>query len=520
MTLSLRTAREIRRESTLREAFTGANADKAMTLIMSYLERRLGTLHKMPGVEHFENSHGEGFGLRYFTANGHSFRFNWKSADGGDTKSITSIDVWNGSSHDPNAEIQVAGISLTKILPSLADLILRPEVGEVTVIAEGRNKSGSILTEARAGADPTEILDEMIELFVSGQPFSEHKLSQIGRTTALSLWRKIMRTHPEFFTVEQSGKRTFYTIANKKITKKKFNIDEILGSSVTLSVEMGASGERYTSAEMKRLEGEARAANAIPYEEQLSDLTKLVKAVARGASNALFVGGAGGTGKTYKVEEALGELGLSDGAGYFKNTTSASASGMYKTLYDYRDSIILFDDCDAVFKDQESRNLLKAATDTKHNRKIAWMKNAFWIYKGNPADLEKNADEMRDDFGEDPMDDEDRKYPRFFTFSGRIIFISNLQLDQLDPDGALRTRGFVISINPTTDEMLNFMEKIIDTIKLEDGLSLDGETRRKVLDVVKGGMNSDEMNMRKLVRGMNMAAADIPGWESLVSRYA
>ena len=218
---------------------------------------------------------------------------------------------------------------------------------------------------------------------------------------------------------------------------------------------------------------------------------------------------------------------MSDGNGYVKNTTSASASGMYKTLCDYRDSIILFDDCDAVFKDQESRNLLKAATDTKHNRKLAWMKSAFWIYKGDPADLDSEKDKKDDltifsgDDGTGSDDgDQDKKYPRYFTFSGRIIFISNLQLDQLDPDGALRTRGFIISINPTNDEMVAFMEKIVDSIQLEDGLQLDPETRKKVLDVIKSGKNKDEMNIRKLVRGMNMAATGMAGWETLVSRYA
>lgn len=227
------------------------------------------------------------------------------------------------------------------------------------------------------------------------------------------------------------------------------------------------------------------------------------------------------TGKTHMVEKALSELGMEDGAGYFKNTTSASASGMYRTLYNYRDSVILFDDCDAVFKDQESRNLLKAATDTKPKRKLGWSKSASWIYRGDPADLDKlqNEDNPDFDFTEAP-DEENKKYPRYFDFSGRIIFISNLQLDQIDPDGALRTRGFIMSINPTNDELINFMESILDNIKLENNLQLDSDSRRKVLEIIKSGHNKEEMNIRKLVRGMNMAAAGIPGWETLVSRYA
>lgn len=519
---SFKDYRSSRIEGQLTERFSAPNVDKAMGLILQYLERRLGSLYQMPGVEHFSNSHGEGSGLRFFTSRGKSFRFNWRHNSKGSSKEIASVDVWDGSSHDPNVEIAVSGISLTKILPSLADLIARPEVGEITIVAERAALNGTMLVEARAGANAAEVLDEMIDLFMSGSTFSDNKINQIGRTTALSLWRRIQKLYPTLFSIERNGAKTFVSLM-PGVTEDQFNKAEILSQTVTLSSEMGADGERYTSEEIRRVENEARKNGGIPYEDQLDDLNKLVRAVARGASNALFVCGVGGTGKTFKVEEALAQLGMSDGSGYFKNTTSASASGMYKTLYDFRDSIIVFDDCDAVFKDQESRNLLKSATDTRKERKLGWMKSAFWIYKGNPADLEKLKDEDDDDadpFADDADDDQDKKYPKYFNFSGRIIFISNLQLDQLDPDGALRTRGFVISINPTNKELGDFMEKIMDDIKLEGGLQLAPAERRKVLDVLRAGHNSGDMNMRKLVRGMNMAAADIPGWESLVSRYA
>lgn len=492
--------------------------DRAITLIIQYLEKRMGKLAQMPGIEHFKNTHGEGYGLRYFAINGKSFRLNWRG-EPGTARDIMSIDVWDGSSHDPNVEIQTDGISLIKILPSLADLIIKPETGDISIIAESGACSvdfRKFIVEARRGLDPESVYDEMMELFLTRKPFSAYQIGQFGRTTGQSLWRKILRVHPDLFTIENAGTKTYYTL-KPGAKAKSFSKDEILAAVISVHVDKGASGESFTSSEIQRVEAEARKENALPYEEQLEDLEQLVKAVVAGASNALFVGGVGGSGKTFRVERALSQLGLEDGAGFFKNTTSASASSMYKTLHDHREGIILFDDCDAVFKDQESRNLLKAATDTRKDRKLSWNKSASWLYK--PKIGQDGVEDEPDETEQELMGD-DQKYPRFFTFRGRVIFITNLQMDQIDPDGALRTRGFAISINPTNDELVNFMAKIALTIKLEDGLELSQEMRKKVCDLIRNGRNKSDINLRKLVRGMNMAAANIPNWESLIERYA
>ena len=99
--------------------------------------------------------------------------------------------------------------------------------------------------------------------------------------------------------------------------------------------------------------------------------------------------------------------------------------------------------------------------------------------------------------------------PRYFEFTGKIIFISNLDLNKLDPDGALRTRAFIINIDPTETEIYDFMEKIVDDIKLEDGLNLDHKSRLHVVDLLRKGKSKQSANLRKLSRGLNMAAGAI-----------
>lgn len=212
------------------------------------------------------------------------------------------------------------------------------------------------------------------------------------------------------------------------------------------------------------------------------------------------------TGKTHMIEKGLAEAGLRDGAGYFKNTGSASPIGIYKLLFRYKNEIILFDDSDGALADQDSRNILKAATDTKKVRKLVWNKESK-----NMVD----PDEI------DPEDETDTRIPKYFEFTGKVLFISNLPLSKLDPDGALRTRGLIIDISPTDDELLNFMEKIIDDIPLEEGLKLDHESRLAVVQILRKNTRG-AINLRKLVRGLNIRAAlgDTSDVERMLRLYA
>lgn len=215
-----------------------------------------------------------------------------------------------------------------------------------------------------------------------------------------------------------------------------------------------------------------------------------------GAANALFIAGRGGIGKTFTVEKVLKDAGLSDGNGYFKNTGTASAAGIYSLLFKNQDGIILFDDSDDALKDQESRNIFKAATDTNKIRKLVWNK------------MGKNV--VEPDEYEDPQELIDANLiPRFFNFTGKVIFISNLKMDKLDPDGALRTRAFMIEIDPTETEIYDFMETIVGKIKLDGDFDLDLKTRTSVVDMLRKGKSKQSANLRKLARALNMMAGTI-----------
>ena len=217
------------------------------------------------------------------------------------------------------------------------------------------------------------------------------------------------------------------------------------------------------------------------------------------------------TGKTQTIEDMLHAAGKEDGDGYFKITGSATPVGIYRILYTHRKEIILFDDSDSALNDQEGRNLFKAASDTKKVRKISWMKGGKNFV--DPADFDE--------------DNEDETLPRYFEFTGKIIFISNLPLNKLDPDGALRTRGYVMNVDPTNEEIYEFMLKIADKIPLDVDYELSKAKRLEVVEVLKSRKVTEKSaNLRSLVRALNTrAGVELQGgseeeWKKFVKTYA
>lgn len=252
----------------------------------------------------------------------------------------------------------------------------------------------------------------------------------------------------------------------------------------------------------------------IPYRKQLAAVTSAMKLLNSGATNAIFLGGRGGVGKTQQVEAMLHSFGLEDGCGYVKIAGSASAPGVYQTLWENRNGIILFDDSDKALDSVEARGYFKAAADTKKVRKVCASKRG----KQYVAIEDINMTE------EGEVDDD--RLPRSFEFTGKIIFISNLKLDQLDPDGALRTRGWVQNIDPTNEEVFDYMEEICDKIDLDVDYTLSREARREVIDVLRTKkLKPKTANLRMLVRGLNFRAGieqqgGTEDWKEIVKNYA
>jgi predicted AAA+ superfamily ATPase len=117
--------------------------------------------------------------------------------------------------------------------------------------------------------------------------------------------------------------------------------------------------------------------------DMLEDMTRACK---KGDVRAMIVSGPPGVGKSHGVEKVLGKHDLlADIAGdsklkkYTVVKGAMSAIGLYCKLYQYadKDNVIVFDDCDSIFADELSLNILKAALDSKKNRTIHWNTDSY-----------------------------------------------------------------------------------------------------------------------------------------------
>lgn len=152
--------------------------------------------------------------------------------------------------------------------------------------------------------------------------------------------------------------------------------------------------------------------------EMLSDLQKrfeilgiLTKGAVEKNVRAVTVTGAPGVGKTFTVEQILEMSHESSKTTYEIVRGALSAVNLYKLAYRNRKAgnVIVLDDADSIFNDEDALNILKVLCDSSEVRRVSWMK-------------ESNA--LRED-----------DIPNTFDFEGAMIFISNLDFQKFVDEG-------------------------------------------------------------------------------------
>jgi hypothetical protein len=193
------------------------------------------------------------------------------------------------------------------------------------------------------------------------------------------------------------------------------------------------------------------------------NLEILVNSVADGQTKSMVVSGHAGIGKSYTVRQTLEQNINSDFTfikGYVKPT------GIFKLLWENRfeGQTIVFDDADAVFQDEVGLNLLKGALELTKTRRIAWLSEKEFI------------------------SEDGEQIPRYFDYEGTIIFLTNLNFNDLISRGnklaphlqALESRSiyFDLQINTNRELMTRIKQVVMSSSILSDrGISKADETK-------------------------------------------
>lgn len=211
--------------------------------------------------------------------------------------------------------------------------------------------------------------------------------------------------------------------------------------------------------------------------------------VLKDVTPSLIVSGGAGTGKTYTIREQIAKAGLKP-SDYFYCKGRASVAGLYIALYHNHNKLIVFDDCDSVLQDAEAINVLKAALDSYDVRTISYI----------------SAKPLRIGPGE--------VLPNQFEFTGRIIFISNLDESKIDP--AIRSRALNINIDVTQEQMLGRMQSLLETIETKVNMNLKLEAFT-ALKQAADKFNDVELNMRSLIKAIRIRQMGFENWAMMIA---
>lgn len=141
--------------------------------------------------------------------------------------------------------------------------------------------------------------------------------------------------------------------------------------------------------------------------EGFAELSLMTGDLARGKARAMIVTSKPGMGKTYNINNVLDSMNHR----YVSTTGGISASQLYQLSYKYkhRGEVLVFDDCDNIFREEDCLNIFKAMTDTTRKRVVSWRK--------------------------DNREMSDNNIEKTHVFEGGVIFSSNLDFQAFVDDG-------------------------------------------------------------------------------------
>ena len=174
-----------------------------------------------------------------------------------------------------------------------------------------------------------------------------------------------------------------------------------------------------------------------------------------------------------------------------------SPIGLYCKLFNManKGNVVVFDDCDSIFQEELSLNILKAALDSKKTRTIHWNTDSFKL--------------------------RNEGVPDSFKFEASAIFITNLKFDKVKGKlrehlSALESRCHYmdLTIDTERDKMLRIKQVVQDGM-LQD-YALDQEVKDEIVDFVDVNKNRlRELSLRTVLKVADLAKAFPTKWEAM-----
>ena len=228
-------------------------------------------------------------------------------------------------------------------------------------------------------------------------------------------------------------------------------------------------------------------------------LGEMTKAVKKGDVRAMIVSGPPGVGKSHGVEEVLERYKMLETMGGKKTHEvikgAMSPIGLYCKLFKMSEAgnVVVFDDCDSIFQEELSLNILKAALDSKKSRWIHWNTDSFKLRNEGVPDK--------------------------FKFDASAIFITNLKFDKVKGKlrehlEALESRCHYmdLTIDTERDKMLRIRQVIEDGML--DVYTLGDDVKEDIIDFVDINKSRlRELSLRSVLKVADLAVSFPDRWQ-------
>lgn len=238
-------------------------------------------------------------------------------------------------------------------------------------------------------------------------------------------------------------------------------------------------------------------------EERFQILDTMTAALLAGQIRAMIVTGPPGVGKSYGIESQLAKCNIFD---YMRTEKryevvkgAMTALGLYSKLYKYRNEgdMLVFDDCDSIFQDELSLNILKAALDSGKKRFIFW-----------------NADSYKLKY---------EQIPNSFEFCGTVFFITNVNFEHIRSKklrahlDALMSRCHYVDLSLDTmrDRLLR-IKQIARSGALFSSYNFSDNTGDEILQFMYDNRHRlREVSLRTALKMADLAGLSNTDWKSL-----
>jgi hypothetical protein len=228
-------------------------------------------------------------------------------------------------------------------------------------------------------------------------------------------------------------------------------------------------------------------------------LDRLTEACLAQNIRALVVSGAPGVGKTYNVLNVLENTPLAQ-----FEVVAGALSGVELFKLGYRNrhpgSVVVLDDADGIFTDEDALNVLKALCDSGQRRRVSWLKDSATL----------RQDEV----------------PQWYDFHGAFIFITNINLQfHIDQGGnkyvphfeALMSRSLYLDLRLHDRQAIALWVNHVATVgKMFAKEGVTGILEQRILAFLQRHRDDfRELSLRTAMKICQLAKTNPNDWENM-----